>query len=64
MLREAVLMQAGQKDQFVTRSRSIYDGLWIVAGLDGMLRSMKQRREGEKEEKTHGWRNEGRNLRV
>jgi hypothetical protein len=51
MLGEAMLMQAWQKDEFVARSRAIHDGLRIVAGLDGMLRSMKQRREGEKEER-------------
>ena len=51
MLREAMLMQPGQKNQFVGRSRTIHHGLRIVAGLDRMLRSMQQRRESEDEER-------------
>jgi glutamyl-tRNA reductase len=51
MLREAVLMQAGQKDQFVARSRAIHHRLRVISGLDGMLSGMQQRRECEEEEK-------------
>ena len=55
MLREAVLMHTGQKDQFVARSRAIHDRLGVVAGFDRMLRGMQQRGQNEEDEETHVW---------
>jgi hypothetical protein len=50
VLCEAVLMQAGQKDQFVAGSRAIQDCLRVVAGFDRMLGGVKERGEGEEDE--------------
>ncbi len=50
VLSEAVLMHTGQKDQFVARHRAIHHRLRVVTGFDRMLGSMKQRREGQKDE--------------